>query len=100
MRPLEEDCPINILEGAVRSGKTWSLIPKILYGCAYNVGGRKIITGVSKQSVYNNVLVDIFDWIGPKNYNYNQSTEAEAFRYRVDSHRMKAPSATSAASPS
>jgi len=74
MRPLEEDCPINILEGAVRSGKTWSLIPKILYGCAYNVGGRRIITGVSKQSVYNNVLVDIFDWIGPKNYNYNQST--------------------------
>jgi hypothetical protein len=25
MRPLEKDCPINILEGAVRSGKTWCL---------------------------------------------------------------------------
>jgi hypothetical protein len=28
MRPLEKDYPINILEGAVRSGKTWSLVPK------------------------------------------------------------------------
>ena len=23
VRPPEKDCPINILEGAVRSGKTW-----------------------------------------------------------------------------
>jgi PBSX family phage terminase large subunit len=74
MRPLERDRPINILEGAVRSGKTWCLHPKALYGCAYNVGGRKVFTGVSKQSVYNNVLVDLFNWIGAKNYNYNYST--------------------------
>ena len=74
MRPLEKDYPINILEGAVRSGKTWSLIPKILYGCAYPVGGRKVLTGVSKQSVYNNVLTDLFDWVGPKNYSYNKNT--------------------------
>ena len=74
MRPLEKDRPINILEGAVRSGKTWCLHPKALYGCAYVVGGRKIFTGVSKQSVYNNVLVDLFNWIGAKNYNYNHST--------------------------
>ena len=66
MRPLEKDRPINILEGAVRSGKTWCLHPKALYGCAYVVGGRKIFTGVSKQSVYNNVLVDLFNWIGAK----------------------------------
>jgi PBSX family phage terminase large subunit len=74
MQPPEEDCPINILEGAVRSGKTWSLIPKIFYACDYKIGGRKIITGVSKQSVYNNVLLDVFDWVGPENYNYNHST--------------------------
>lgn len=74
MRPLEKDYPINILEGAVRSGKTWSLIPKILYGCAYPAGGRKVITGVSKQSVYNNVLTDLFHWVGPKNYSYNKTT--------------------------
>lgn len=74
MCPPEEDLPINILEGAVRSGKTWSLHPKALYCCAYGVGGRKIFTGVSKQSVYNNVLTDLFDLVGPANYSYNRNT--------------------------
>ena len=72
MRPPRHDRPINILEGAVRSGKTWSLHPKALYCCDYNVGGRKIITGVSKQSIYNNVLQDLFDIVGPRNYSYNR----------------------------
>ncbi|MGC2607798.1 MAG: PBSX family phage terminase large subunit [Silvibacterium sp.] len=74
MRPPEKDRPINILEGAVRSGKTWCLHPKALYCCAYNVGGRKLFTGVSKQSVYNNVLTDLFDLVGPRNYRYNRNT--------------------------
>lgn len=74
MRPPEKDRPINILEGAVRSGKTWCLHPKALYCCAYNVGGRKLFTGVSKQSVYNNVLTDLFDLVGPGNYRYNRNT--------------------------
>jgi PBSX family phage terminase large subunit len=74
MRPPEQDRFINILEGAVRSGKTWSLHPKALYCCAYNVPGRKLFTGVSKQSVYNNVLTDLFDLVGPKNYSYNRNT--------------------------
>jgi len=74
MRPPEKDRPINILEGAVRSGKTWCLHPKALYCCDYPVGGRKVFTGVSKQSVFNNVLTDLFDLAGPKNYNYNRNT--------------------------
>jgi PBSX family phage terminase large subunit len=74
MRPPEKDRPINILEGAVRSGKTWCLHPKALYCCAYNVGGRKLFTGVSKQSLYNNVLTDLFDLVGPRNYCYNRNT--------------------------
>jgi Phage terminase large subunit len=74
MRPPEQDCPINILEGAVRSGKTWCLHPKAIYCCDYDVGGRKVITGVSKQSVYNNVLTDLFDLVGPRNYSYNRNT--------------------------
>jgi hypothetical protein len=41
-RPPEKDRRINILEGAVRSGKTWSLHLKILYCCIYAVAGRKI----------------------------------------------------------
>jgi PBSX family phage terminase large subunit len=74
VRPPEKDWSINILEGAVRSGKTWCLHPKALYCCDYNVGGRKVITGVSKQSVYNNVLTDLFDLVGPRNYSYNRNT--------------------------
>jgi len=74
MRPPEKDRPINILEGAVRSGKTWCFHMKALYCSAYNAGGRKLFTGVSKQSVYNNVLTDLFDLIGPRNYCYNRST--------------------------
>jgi PBSX family phage terminase large subunit len=74
VRPPEQDCPINILEGAVRSGKTWCLHPKALYCCRYEVGGRKIITGVSKQTVYNNVLTDLFDIVGPRHYSYNRNT--------------------------
>lgn len=74
MRPPEEDCFINILEGAVRSGKTWGLHPKILYGCRYNVHGHKVLTGVSKQSVHNNVLTDLFNLVGSSNYNYNRNT--------------------------
>jgi PBSX family phage terminase large subunit len=74
MRPPEKDWPINILEGAVRSGKTWCLHPKTLYCCQYNVAGRKVITGVSKQSIHNNVLNDLFEIVGARNYSYNQST--------------------------
>jgi PBSX family phage terminase large subunit len=74
MRPPEQDWPISILEGAVRSGKTWCLHPKALYCCDYQVPGRKIFTGVSKQSIYNNVLSDLFSAIGSRNYKYNRST--------------------------
>jgi PBSX family phage terminase large subunit len=73
MRPPEYDWPINLLEGAVRSGKTWCLHPKAIYCCRYDVAGRKIITGVSKQTIYNNVLRDLFDIVGSRNYNYNRS---------------------------
>lgn len=74
VRPPEKDRPINILEGAVRSGKTWCLHPKAVHCCAYPVGGRKVFTGVSKQSVYNNVLTDLFDLVGEGNYRYNRNT--------------------------
>jgi PBSX family phage terminase large subunit len=72
-RPLEKDHVINILEGAVRSGKTWCLHPKALYGCRYNVEGHRIFTGVSKQTIHNNVLTHLFDLIGPSHYRYNRS---------------------------
>ncbi len=73
-QPLELDSRINILEGSVRSGKTWALHPKILQGCRYNVNGWKVLTGVSKQTIFNNVLNDLFNLVGPSNYTYNHQS--------------------------
>ena len=63
-RPPEQDAVINILSGSVRSGKTWATIPKILWASRYGVSGRKILTGVSKQTIYQNVLLDLFEVLG------------------------------------
>ncbi len=80
MRPPELDAKINILVGSVRSGKTWGLHSKILYGCRYPVGGRRILTGVSKSSVKTNVLEDLWSLVGSRNYKYNsQSGEMHLF---------------------
>ena len=72
-RPLELDRRINVLEGSVRSGKTWALHPKILQACRYNVNGWKVLTGVSKQTIFNNVLNDLFNIVGPSNYTDRKS---------------------------
>lgn len=69
-RPLEEDKRINILVGAVRSGKTYSMIPKVLRGCRFNVGGWRLLTGVSKQTIFNNVLNDLFNLIGQRHWQW------------------------------
>lgn len=68
--PIREDCRINILEGSVRSGKTWALHAKIIDGSRYDVGGWKFITGVSKESIFINVLNDLFNLLGPSAYHY------------------------------
>lgn len=70
--PPEEDAITSVLEGAVRSSKTWALHSKILYGCRYPVAGRKLLTGVSSKTIKMNVLDDLFEIVGPKNYHYNQ----------------------------
>jgi len=80
MRPPEQDAKINLLVGAVRSGKTWCLHSKIMYLCDYEVEGRRLLTGVSKASIKTNVLTDLFNLIGGNNYRYNsQSGELRLF---------------------
>lgn len=71
--PPEQDAQTSILEGAVRSSKTWALHSKILYGCRYPVAGRKLLTGVSKATIKMNVLDDLFEIVGPKNYHYDST---------------------------
>jgi PBSX family phage terminase large subunit len=76
-RHPSQDKRINILYGAVRSSKTFAMIPKIMALLVYPVAGDRLFTGVSKQTVFDNVLSPIFDFIGPNAYHYNrQSGEA------------------------
>jgi len=72
--PMELDSPINILEGSVRSSKTWALHAKILQGCRYPVAGWRFITGQSKDTIFTNVLNDLFAIVGSKYYSYNHQT--------------------------
>jgi PBSX family phage terminase large subunit len=74
-RNPSKDRFMTVLEGSIRSGKTWAMIPKILFQlCPYPVAGEKILFGVSKETLYNNVLNDLFNFVGPKNYSYNRQT--------------------------
>lgn len=79
-RHPSQDKRITILEGAVRSSKTWATIIKILVLCKYDVPGQRLITGTSKATIKANILSDLFEIIGEKNYDYNhQSGELRLF---------------------
>lgn len=75
-RPLSEDRRINVLEGSVRSGKTWTLHPKILQASDSEspITGWRVLFGQTKETIYTNVLKDLFDLIGDQNYKYSSHT--------------------------
>jgi PBSX family phage terminase large subunit len=73
-RPPMQDKRITILEGAVRSSKTWACIVKIVVLCQYHVEGQRLITGGSKSTIKANILNDLFEIVGNRNYDYNQQT--------------------------
>jgi PBSX family phage terminase large subunit len=74
-RPVEQDRKYTLLEGSVRSSKTYAVDAKLITKlCAYRVGGKRVICGQTKQSVYKNMLLDIFTVVGKRNYSYNTST--------------------------
>lgn len=72
--PYYEDAFINILEGSVRSGKTVAMIPKWLTYIITAPPGLLLMVGVSKDTVYDNVLSDLFDTLGENNYRYNRQS--------------------------
>lgn len=73
-RPPNQDKKYTLLEGSVRSGKTFAIDAKIIsHLCLYNVAGKRVICGATKQSVYKNILLDIFSVVGKKNYAYNRA---------------------------
>ena len=57
-RPITQDSFINILEGSVRSGKTVAMIPKWLNYILTGPPGLLLMTGVSKDTVYDNIHVE------------------------------------------
>ena len=59
--PHNEDAFINILEGSVRSGKTVAMIPKWIDYIMTGPKGLLLMVGVSKDTVYDNVLSDLFE---------------------------------------
>lgn len=75
-RPIQEDKRVNILDGSVRSGKTWAHHTKILQASdtSLPIGGHRVLVGQTKETIETNVLKDLFDWIGPENYRYSAHT--------------------------
>lgn len=73
-RHPSQDKKYTLLEGSVRSGKTFAIDAKLITQLiTYNVKGKRIICGATKQSVYKNILLDLFQVVGKKNYAYNRA---------------------------
>lgn len=69
------DKKYTLLEGSVRSSKTFAVDAKlILQLCNYKIEGKRVICGATKQTVYKNMLLDIFSVVGKKNYSYNRAS--------------------------
>ena len=73
-RSIEDHARITILEGSVRSSKTVTMIPKWLQYIREGPPGLLLMVGVSKETIYDNVLYDLFDTIGSSNYKYNHNS--------------------------
>jgi PBSX family phage terminase large subunit len=69
------DRKYTLLVGSVRSSKTWAVTAKlIVHLCRYKVEGRRVICGKTKQTVYKNILIDLFEIVGKGNYSYNANS--------------------------
>jgi hypothetical protein len=65
----------TFLIGAVRSSKTFALDAKtIVQLTQYDVPGKRLMTGATKQTLYRNVLLDLFTIVGRDAYSYNQAS--------------------------
>jgi len=74
-REPKYDKKYTILEGSVRSSKTFTIDAKtIVQYSQYEVPGKRFIGGVSKDSVHRNMLLDLFAIAGRDNYSYNMAS--------------------------
>lgn len=73
MTPPELDKRYTVLEGSVRSSKTFSVSAKMIVQYSrYKVGGKRVICGTSKATVHRNILMDL-EAICGSDYAYNRS---------------------------
>jgi PBSX family phage terminase large subunit len=74
-RHPSKDRKYTLLCGSVRSSKTFAVDAKLVTQlCSYQVQGKRVICGATKQTVFKNMLLDLFLLVGKKNYSYNTST--------------------------
>lgn len=77
MRDPALDKRYTVFVGSVRSSKTFTLTAKqIVQLCRYKIppNAKRLMTGATKQTLYRNVLIDMFNVAGKGNYSYNQAT--------------------------
>jgi PBSX family phage terminase large subunit len=74
-RHPSKDRKYTLLEGSVRSSKTFAVDAKLItWLCSYQVEGKRVICGATKQTVYKNILLDLFAVVGKRDYVYNHTT--------------------------
>ena len=77
MRPPQQDKRYTVLVGSVRSSKTFALDAKTIVQLSrypLQTSAKRLMLGTTKQSLYRNVLLDLFSIVGRSNFSYNQST--------------------------
>lgn len=75
LRHPSKDKRYTILEGSVRSSKTYTIDAKtIVQYSQYDVPGKRFIAGVSKDTVHRNMLIDIAAIAGQGNFSYNMAS--------------------------
>jgi PBSX family phage terminase large subunit len=77
VRHPSQDKRHTLLEGSVRSSKTFAVDAKtITQLCPYELpaNAKRFMTGTTKQTLYRNVLLDLFSIVGKENYSYNHSS--------------------------
>ena len=77
MRPPEQDKRYTLLVGAVRSSKTFALDAKtVIQLSRYQLppNAKRLMLGATKQTLYRNVLLDLFSIVGSSNYSYNSAS--------------------------
>ena len=62
----DSDARINIWQGAVRSGKTFSSLIRFIYLCKHGPEGQFVILGRSQKTIKMNIIEEIYKIIGEK----------------------------------